>query len=70
MQYTVGQSYHFQMEVDVPSGTHRVEFNYVPPGIMAGAYLGFPAWIALFIMAGQAWRRRRLPVWVVKIPSR
>ncbi|MFI5387001.1 MAG: hypothetical protein ACHQ50_12880 [Fimbriimonadales bacterium] len=34
-------------EVDLPAGEHTVEFNYVPPGMMTGIYLGFPAWVLL-----------------------
>lgn len=38
------------LEVDLPPGKHRVEFNFVPPGFMAGIYIGLPLWIACGIM--------------------
>ena len=33
------------MEIPLPPGDHKVELNYVPPGLMAGLYLALPLWI-------------------------
>lgn len=38
-------------EVDLPAGDHTVEFNYVPPGLMPGLYIGVPAWILMGLLA-------------------
>jgi hypothetical protein len=35
------------LELDIPSGSHQVEFNYVAPGFMSGVYLAFMAWIVM-----------------------
>jgi len=34
-------------EVVLPPGEHTIEFNYVPPGLMIGLYIGVPAWLLL-----------------------
>jgi hypothetical protein len=39
------------MEIDLPTGRHQVELNYVPPGFMAGVLLAIPAWILVFSLA-------------------
>jgi hypothetical protein len=38
-------------ELEVPDGEHRVEFRYVPPGLLLGASIGLPAWL-LWIALG------------------
>jgi hypothetical protein len=43
-------------EVDLPPGHHTVEFNYVPPGLMTGIYIGVPSWL---LLAGLAILTRR-----------
>lgn len=45
-------------EIDLPAGEHEVEFNYVPPGMMQGVYLAFPAWLGLALLAIAAIRER------------
>jgi hypothetical protein len=46
-------------EVDLPPGEHTIEFNYVPPGMMAGLMLAVPAW-ALLLVGAVAGRRAQV----------
>ncbi|HTQ11369.1 MAG TPA: hypothetical protein VMI31_14990 [Fimbriimonadaceae bacterium] len=46
-------------EVEVPAGKHLVQFDYVPPGMMPGLFLGIPGWLLLIILA--AVRRSGFP---------
>jgi hypothetical protein len=39
------------MEVELPAGSHEVEFNYVPPGFMTGVMLAVPAWLIVLLLA-------------------
>jgi len=39
------------MEVDLPTGEHDVELNYVAPGFMSGIYMALPAWIVVILLA-------------------
>ncbi|HVT13530.1 MAG TPA: hypothetical protein VHE55_14795 [Fimbriimonadaceae bacterium] len=36
-------------EIDLPAGVHTVEFNYVPPGLMAGLAAAFLGWLAILL---------------------
>ncbi len=38
------------MEVDLPAGTHQIQFNYVPPGFMTGVMLAAATWLILIGM--------------------
>lgn len=43
------------LELDLPAGGHRVEFDYRPPGLIPGVLLGVLGWLAL---VGLLWFRR------------
>lgn len=46
-------------EIDLPAGDHTVEFNYVPPGLMAGLGAAFLGWIG--VLLGMIWWRKSPP---------
>lgn len=48
------------MAIDVPAGTHTVEFSYVPSGLAAGAVVSVAA--ILILIAAVLWRKKHPPV--------
>lgn len=48
------------MAIDVPAGTHTIEFSYVPSGLAAGAVVSVAA--VLILIAAVLWRKKRPPV--------
>lgn len=48
------------MAIDVPAGTHTIEFSYVPSGLAAGAVVSVAA--ILILIAAVLWRKKHPPV--------
>lgn len=48
------------MAIDVPAGTHTVEFSYAPSGLAAGAVVSVAA--VLILIAAVLWRKKHPPV--------
>jgi hypothetical protein len=49
-------------EVDVPAGSHTIEFSYVPPGFMSGLGVSAFAWLALVVIFFISSRLTKRPV--------